>query len=792
MAQRLLRTPARLGLSLLLLAGHNAAKGETPGSGPAIGAAAAMQPALLDVSVNGQRGDAPESFLRDGDGRLLIGAATLRAWRIRVPASGAVTYQGEAYYPASALPALRITVAEAEQSVAIDADPGAFETQSAALGAGEQMAMTAPAFGAYVNYDLFVEHVRGETQGAGAFEAGLFTSHGVGFTTFIASAGGGQARVTRLETTWTIDRPDHLSSIRIGDSVSAAGPGAAPVRFAGIQFARNFAVQPGYLTMPLPVASGSAAVPSVVDVYVNNVLQGQQQVAPGPFELSNVPVPSGNGTVQIVVRDLLGREIVSEQNYYASTLLLRRGLHDFSYEAGFLRRRFGIESNRYGAFFVSTTHRYGFTDRLTGEATAQVSEHRQMAGATVTAIAFDVAQVAFSASASHTERGSGYRAAAAIERRTSGLSFCLLSEYASRDYATLGLARIVPPHLMVQGFANLGLRWGGIGANLVYRDLRGALPDETLASTFVSWRVAPRMSLQLYARRSVIGRSQTDFGAHLAIALDGRRSASASFDQSRGGSAGYISYQDDPPPGPGDGFRATARIGEQGGAEAAYVRNFSSASVSAQASYARGAGAVRLTAGGGLGWIDGRAFASRRLGPLGPRRPLRRAGRARSAAGRAARGRQSPSPRRRSADRGERGQGRRRYRRRGLFAVSPSRALAASGELAGRRLRADRARPRRRRPAAPSRRPDLPLGRRLCGALISACSRPLSGWSLRRTRRARHARSAARASPSAPTTREARRPTTAAARSRPTVTLPTTRRTSKSAPACTAPSPRAG
>ena len=82
-------------------------------------------------------------------------------------------------------------------------------------------------------------------------------------------------------------------------------------------------------------------MPSVVDVYVNNTLQGSSQVAPGPFELSNIPVPSGNGTVQLVVRDLLGREVVSEQNYYASSLLLRRGLHDFSYEAGFLRRDFG-------------------------------------------------------------------------------------------------------------------------------------------------------------------------------------------------------------------------------------------------------------------------------------------------------------------------------------------------------------------------------------------------------------------------------------------------------------------
>jgi outer membrane usher protein len=609
--RRFLRPLARLALTFSLVLGHGAA-----GAGPAEASApvAALQPALLDVTVNGQRGDAPETFFRGADGALLIGAATLRAWRLRIPASGAVVHQGEAFYPESSLPGVRAIVDEPGQSVAIDAAPGAFETQSAALGGGAGMEMSAPAAGAYLNYDLFAEHSRGRTFGAGAFDAGLFTRRGVGTTSFIASAGGDRVKVTRLETTWTIDRPNHLSSIRIGDSISAAGPGAAPLRFAGVQFARNFAVQPGYLTMPLPVAGGSAAVPSVVDVYVNNTLQAQQELAPGPFELANVPVPTGNGTVRLVVRDLLGRETVSEQNYYASSVLLRRGLHDFSYEAGFLRRRFAIESNRYGSFFISAAHRYGLTDRITGEIAVQASERRQMGGAAFTAIAFDLAQIGGSVSVSNSERGVGYRAAAAAERRSSRFSFGLSSEYVSRDYAALGVAGIVPPRLTVQGFANIGMDWGGIGVSLVHRDLRGGRPDETLAAAVGSWRISPRFSLQLYGRHSVIGESRTDFGASLAVALGGRRSASASFDQSRGGSAAYFSYQHDPPPGPGDGFRATARIGEQGGAEAAYVRNFSSASVGAQASYARGAGAVRLTAAGGLGWIDGSAFASRRIG----------------------------------------------------------------------------------------------------------------------------------------------------------------------------------
>ena len=319
-----------------------------------------------------------------------------------MPNAAAIRHEGELYYPLSAMPTLRLSLDQAAQSIAIQADASAFEGQNEALAGEDMMAMTPSASGLYLNYDLFAEHVRGETNGAGAFEAGLFTRMGAGYQSFIASAGGGRTHVTRLETNWTIDRPNNMTSVRIGDSITFAGPGAAPFRFAGVQYARNFAIRPGYLTMPLPVAGGSAAVPSVVDVYVNDALQGQQAVQPGPFELSNIPVPSGGGTVQLVVRDLLGREIVSEQSYYASAQLLRGGLHDFSWEAGFLRERFGRESNGYGAFFASTTHRYGLSDHFTGEATAQASEDHQMAGLSLAAIVFDLGQAGASASVSHS------------------------------------------------------------------------------------------------------------------------------------------------------------------------------------------------------------------------------------------------------------------------------------------------------------------------------------------------------------------------------------------------------
>jgi outer membrane usher protein len=366
--------------------------------------------------------------------------------------------------------------------------------------------------------------------------------------------------------------------------------------------------------MPLPAAAGDATVPSVVDVYVNNILQGSRDVAPGPFELANIPVPSGGGTVQLVVRDLLGREVVSEQAYYASNRLLRRGLHDFSYEAGFLRRGFGRRSNDYGEFMASTTHRYGFSDRLTGEAHLQASQSRQMAGAALTWAAFDLGQVGGSTSVSHSERGMGYRFAGSFERRMPGLSFGILSEYTSANYSVIGMPdNYRPPRMTVQAFADLPIRRGSIGVNLLHRSLRGEA-DETLAGVFASYQVTGRAFLHLYARRAVGRSNETVFGAHLSLALGGRRTAFASVEQSRGGPSGHVSFQQNPPAGTGNGYRVEASLGEVDRIEAAFVRQLPMATVGVQAAHVNGSTGLRVSATGGIGLVGGRLFASRSLG----------------------------------------------------------------------------------------------------------------------------------------------------------------------------------
>ena len=604
----------RLALLLLLAAPAGTAHATEPSAAPA--AMSALQPTLLDVTLNGQPSEEPLMLLQDGSGGFYVSAAQLRTWRIRIPDAAPTAYEGESWYRVGDIPGLTAAHDPAEGTLTLVADPTLFERQTSALHAAEDFTMTPAGTGGFVNYDLFAEYSRGAASLNGAVEIGAFTRHGVASTGLIFRAGHGPERVTRLDTSWTIDRPASLSSIRIGDSVTAVGPGASPLRFGGLQYARNFAVRPGFVTMPLPVLEGSAAIPSVVDVYVDNALQGSQQVAPGPFELTNIPVQSGGGTVRLVTRDLLGRTVVTEQAYYASSVLLRRGLHDFSYEVGFVRHGFGQRSNDYGRAIASTFHRYGVTDNLTVEGQLQVSEDHQLVGGGANLGLFDLATVGAAATASRSDRGTGLFAAAFAERRTAGLSFGLRAEYTTSDYAFIGMGEgNRPARLSLQAFADMPIGGGSVGASLIHRDRRDG-EDESLANLFANVRLSDRANLQLFARHAVAGRRQTVFGAFLAVPLGGGRSAAASAEATRSGDiSGTVSFQQAPPAGTGNGYRATANFADgRVNADAAFTHNAGPASFTAQVSHAGGNTGVRASASGAIGFLGTRPFASRTLG----------------------------------------------------------------------------------------------------------------------------------------------------------------------------------
>ena len=99
--------------------------------------------------------------------------------------------------------------------------------------------------------------------------------------------------------------------------------------------------------------------------------------------MSNLPVPVGAGNVRVVVRDVFGKETTAVVPYVRYDSMLKKGLHDFSYEAGFLRRDYAVESNAYGDWAAVATHRYGVTDWLTLEGHAEGMADRGNLGGVV-------------------------------------------------------------------------------------------------------------------------------------------------------------------------------------------------------------------------------------------------------------------------------------------------------------------------------------------------------------------------------------------------------------------------
>jgi outer membrane usher protein FimD/PapC len=169
----------------------------------------------------------------------------------------------------------------------------------------------------------------------------------------------------RLETQAIRDDRDNLRRLTIGDNVTPGLVLGAGVPFAGISLAKAYQLEPYLNRHPGAGFRGMAEFPSQVDFYVGNTLVMRQQVAPGPFDIQNFSYYGGRRDVRVVVRDVFGREQTLAYPFYFSNQGLAAGLHDYSYQAGWLRGQIGLQSNDYGPFAFSAFHQYGFTDAWT-------------------------------------------------------------------------------------------------------------------------------------------------------------------------------------------------------------------------------------------------------------------------------------------------------------------------------------------------------------------------------------------------------------------------------------------
>ncbi len=333
----------------------------------------------LAVSINGIPRNGVAVVRREIDGSLTMSAEDLSDAGI-APAPEATLPDGR--IALDRLPDVTYVLDEALQTIDFTApDAARARLIIAAGGVAASKASPAPSgqsrdFGAVLNYDIYASATRPDGAGivvaplAGNFEARAFGPFGLVEQSF--SVLGGSLDFRRLNSTWSYADPDSMRTYRAGDIVTGALSWTRPTRLGGLQVQNDFGLRSDIVTYPMPTLSGSAALPSSVEVYVNNSNRYSADVPAGPFDIVDVPVITGAGTVELVVRDANGNQVVTKTDYFASPKLLKPGLWDYSAELGFARTNFATRQDGYDRRLMgSASLRTGVTDWLTWEGHAE-------------------------------------------------------------------------------------------------------------------------------------------------------------------------------------------------------------------------------------------------------------------------------------------------------------------------------------------------------------------------------------------------------------------------------------
>ncbi len=569
--------------------------------------------AIVGVELNG-RDQLDTTELTLSSGQLMIRADDVRRYRLRTPVVPLQTIAGETFLPLSAVPGLRFSIDAARQVLRLSAPVDSFE-DTALSGRPQERHTTSPVVpSAFLSYNLTVQQgTSGDSTRAVFLDMGGTNDRGTIENTMIVGNTIYGKGAVRLDTSFTHDDPGTMRRLSIGDGITRGSAWAPQVRFGGIRYGTEFSLQPSYLTFPTPSFAGRAALPSNVELYVNDVLGYQGAVGEGPFSLNQVPVVGGTGHVSLVVQDPLGVEQRIVSSFYVSTQMLRAGLSDFSIEGGAERLNYATASFDYQKPFVSGTYRRGLTPNLTVETHGEASTRSQSLGGGLSTTLANLGEMGGSVAVSDAPKvGVGTLYRAYLSRNDSHWLLSAVYQGATAKYRQIGDNQ--PSDRLRQVIQlNVGLtikRWGSVNAALA-QIKRG---DDT-TSRVISFNYShelPRigfLSAFVINSRATSSRSQTSVGLNFTANLGSRTSVSVTADQHNQ----RVDLQHLPPNDSGWGYRLSAGRGDVDQQEADLTYRNTAVEATAEVSHYQGQTTGRLLASGSFVVADGSVFAARQL-----------------------------------------------------------------------------------------------------------------------------------------------------------------------------------
>jgi outer membrane usher protein len=600
---------ALLAILLTFTTATRAAPGSWFSPSPCTEESPAPQPGARQLLLVHFQPDLPphEVVLEWGDDQLW--RVPVEEWQRWTPLPPPLTTAGDgaqlAVLKSGAALAMRLDACTSE--LWVDADPQRHHEKN--LNRPPPHSVARAGYGGFMNLDFSYGGLAGRNVVDSVIDVGAFAPAGAGRSDFFV----GNDIVRRLDSYWIHDDTGSATRLRLGDSISQAADWETPVHFGGLQWGTDFALQPERITFPLPSVSGSAALPSTAQLYVNGVQQSQQPLQPGQFRFDSIPTITGAGDLSIVIRDSLGRLQTVTQPFYTSPRLLAAGLDADIVETGFLRDNYGGTDDHYSQPFASTTLQHGFTSTFTGLFRGSISEHRQLSGFEGDYILSHFGVFTLSAAASHTEDGAGGIGTVAFERQANDLSVSLSRRAATRDYSDLGRD---PGTLHFSDAARISWNAHQAGiASIIYSSEQpwaGTAQATGVRLAGLAWNFQAGRSVSGYASvlHTISGGGGNSIVVGFSMTLGSHTSGSVQWTKDQD-SAANVAIQHSPPGQLGWSYGASASSAEDGLRQAQAVLTTERGSVGGGWAGIGGTGSPSVVAQTAIAFLDGHTYWTR-------------------------------------------------------------------------------------------------------------------------------------------------------------------------------------
>lgn len=527
---------------------------------------------IISVVLNGQnQGD--YFVVRTTDNDFLLKKADLEAFPLPTTGGRQILFEGEPHISLRSLPALTLAFDDKTLTLSISAPvqpPPRKVFDLSPPPPQQKLAYHPRETSAFLNYGLTYSYQAPESRRSftATDKLGIRSGDLLFLTDSQYTRTDEEDNVVRLMSNLTYERREDLQWFVAGDMFASSGELGSAVNLGGLGVMKVYRMDPYLIRQPTFNFVGLAPAASQVELYLDGILVNKQTVLPGEFELKNFNYYGGGRTAEVLIRDPYGNVQKFITPVYFSDSLLSEGLHEYSYNLGFLREQYGLRSNRYGKLAFSAFHRYGLNKSLTlgasAESTAEISEAALQANQLFPQAGVVSASIA--GSRENSQLGEAASLSHTLQYRQIGTNFRLRGY--SRDYVTLNprpLANRI--RFEAQAGVNLSTKNHG-GFTVGYSETKNYSGSTQRATSLTHSR---SISKSLWAMLTARFTRETASGFELLATLNyipgDKQSCNLRYQHTDDNDSGALQLQKSPPVGEGFGYRANLEYSRTDAAE---------------------------------------------------------------------------------------------------------------------------------------------------------------------------------------------------------------------------------